>query len=94
MVDHCLGRKIIDKKSETGRPSALDGQCLIGGHNNQPRVGVDGGSGILEERPPWSMVERVGGCHLFAWSGELTKENITTKMYCGLRWPPTIENHN
>ncbi len=32
-----------------GRPLALDGRCLMGGHNNQPKVGVNGGGGIGEE---------------------------------------------
>ena len=33
-----------------GGPLALDGRRLMGGHNNQPKVGIDGGRGIEEER--------------------------------------------
>ncbi len=33
-----------------GGPFALDGRRLMGGHNNQPKVGFDGGRGIEEER--------------------------------------------
>jgi hypothetical protein len=35
-----------------GGPLASDGRHLMGGHNNQPKVGIDGGSGIEEERRP------------------------------------------
>jgi hypothetical protein len=35
----------------------------------------------------------VGGCCLFAWSGESTKLKMTTKICCGLRRPPTNENN-
>jgi hypothetical protein len=42
--------KLSDKKKrEMGGPLALDGHCLMGGHNNQPKVGVNGG-GALERR--------------------------------------------
>ncbi len=37
--------------------------------------------------------ERVGGCCLFAWSGESTKKKTTTKIRCGIRRPSTNENH-
>ncbi len=40
------------KKRETGRPLALDGHRLMGGHNNQPKVGVDDGRGVGEEMLP------------------------------------------
>jgi hypothetical protein len=54
--DGCLsfgGGILIDKKnSELGGPLALDGRRLMGGHNNQPKVGIDGGRVIEEERRP------------------------------------------
>ena len=37
--------------------------------------------------------EHVGGCCLFAWSGETTKKKTTMRIRRGLRWPPTNENH-
>jgi hypothetical protein len=33
-------------------PFALDGRRLMGGHNNQPKVSIDSGRGIEEERRP------------------------------------------
>ncbi len=45
---------LINKKNrEMGGPLALDGHRLMGGHNNQPKVGIDSGRGIEEERQPW-----------------------------------------
>ncbi len=44
------GILIDEKNSKMGGPFALDGRCLMGGHNNQPKVGIDGGRGIEEER--------------------------------------------
>ncbi len=42
---------IDEKNSEMGGPLAfLDGRRLMGGHNNQPKVGINGGRGIEEER--------------------------------------------
>ncbi len=47
------GGILIDKKNrEMGGPLALDGRHLMGGHNNQPKVGINGGRGIEEERQP------------------------------------------
>jgi hypothetical protein len=47
------GGILIDKKNrEMGGPFALDGRCLMEGHNNQPIVGIDDGRGIEEERRP------------------------------------------
>jgi hypothetical protein len=40
------------KKREMGGPFALDGHRLMNGHINQPKVGIDGGKGIEEERWP------------------------------------------
>jgi hypothetical protein len=34
---------------EMGGPLALDSRRLMGGHNNQPKVGIEGGRGIREE---------------------------------------------
>jgi hypothetical protein len=39
-----------------GGPFALDGRRLMGGHNNQPKVGIDGWRGIEEERRPGRKV--------------------------------------
>ncbi len=45
------GGILIDKKyREMGGPFALDCCRLMGGHNNQPKVGINGGRGIEEER--------------------------------------------
>ncbi len=35
----------------------------------------------------------MGGCCLFAWSGELTKKKMTMKIHRGLRRLPRNENH-
>ncbi len=45
------GGILIDKKNcKMVGPLALDGRRLSGGHNNQPKVGIDSGRGIEEER--------------------------------------------
>jgi hypothetical protein len=51
------GGILIDEKNrEMGGPLALDGRRLMGGHNNQPKIGIDGGRGIEEERlPGWNV---------------------------------------
>ncbi len=47
------GGILIDKKNrEMGGLLALDGCRLMGGHHNQPKVGIDGGKGIEEGRRP------------------------------------------
>jgi hypothetical protein len=47
------GGILINKKyREMGGPFALYGRRLMGGHNNQPKVGINGGRGIEEERRP------------------------------------------
>ncbi len=47
------GEILIDKNNrEMGGPFALDGCRLMGGHNNQPKVAINGGRGIEEERRP------------------------------------------
>ena len=36
---------------------ALDGRRLMGGHNNQPKVAVNGEGGVREEtRPGWNVI--------------------------------------
>ena len=35
-----------------GGPLALDGRCLMGGHNSQPKVVVNGEGGVREEMRP------------------------------------------
>ncbi len=47
------GGILIDKKNrEMREPFALDSRCLMGGHNNQPKVGINSGRGNEEERRP------------------------------------------
>jgi hypothetical protein len=47
------GGILIDENNrEMGGPFVLDGRRLMGGHNNQPKVGINGGRGIEEERGP------------------------------------------
>jgi hypothetical protein len=55
------GVELIDEKNrEMGGPLALDGRRLMGGHNNQPKVVVNGEGGIREEtqtgRNVWGML--------------------------------------
>ncbi len=45
---------LIDKKNrEMGGPLASDGRRLMGGHNNQPQVAIDGGGGVLSLHLEW-----------------------------------------
>jgi hypothetical protein len=54
---HHLGGQINQQKNrEMGRPLALDGRRLMGGHNNQPKVFLDGGGGIRKETQPGQNV--------------------------------------
>ncbi len=49
--------KLIDGKNrETDGPLALDGRRLMGGYNNQPKVGIDNGRGVGEETLPGQKV--------------------------------------
>ncbi len=75
------GILINEKDREMGGPFALDGCRLMEGHNNQPKVSIDNGRGIEEERQPG---RNMGGRCLFAWSGESTKKKTSTKIRCGL----------
>ncbi len=69
-----------------GRPLALDGRRLMGGHNNQPKVGIDGGRVIGEELQPGRNMW--GGVSLQ--SGRQTeREKTIEKQHLGLRWPLT-----
>ena len=46
-----LGWDINQQKNrEMGGPFALDDRRLMEGHNNQPKVGINDGRGIEEER--------------------------------------------
>ncbi len=82
---------IDEKNSEMGGPLALDGRHLMEGHNNQPKVGINGGRGIEEERRPGRNV----------WEGVVSslgaanprRKKSTTKIRRGLRRPPMNENH-
>ncbi len=60
-VAHLLGWDINQQKNrEMGGPFALHGCRLMGGHNNQPKVSIDSGRGIEEERQPGRNVGRGG----------------------------------
>jgi hypothetical protein len=61
---------------------ALDGCRLMGGHNNQPKVCIDGGRGIEEERRPGPNM--LGGCCHIASSGKLTKKKYDNE---NMPWP-------
>jgi hypothetical protein len=41
-----------------GGPFAFDGHCLMEGHNNQPKVGINDGRGIEEE---WRLGRNMWG---------------------------------
>ncbi len=86
------GGILINKKNrEMGGPFALDSRCLMGGHNNQPKVGMDGGRGIEEERRPrWNMW---GGVVSLLGAANRRRKKMTTKIHHGLRQPPMNENH-
>jgi hypothetical protein len=70
---------------------ALDGCCLMGGYNNQPKVGIDGGRGIEEERQPGRTVW--GGVVSSLGEANRQRKKTTTKIRHGLRQPQTNENH-
>ncbi len=86
------GGILINKKNrEMGGPFALDGRRLIGGHNNQPKVCINGGRGIEEKRQPGRNVW--GGVVFSLGAANQQRKKTTTKICRGLRWPPMNENH-
>ena len=83
MVALRLGRLIENKKIERGMGRLhCGGRLLIGGHNNQIKVGVDVGGDVGEERGPGRNVW--GGCCLFL-SGVELKGNKNRKYL--IPWP-------
>ncbi len=81
------GGILIDKKKEMGGPFALDGCCLMEGHNNQPKVGINDGRVIEEKRQPGRNVW--GGVVSLLGAANQQRKKTTTKIRRGLRWPPT-----
>jgi hypothetical protein len=73
------GGILIDKKNrEMGGPFALDGCRLIGGHNNRPKVGIDGGRGIeVERQPGWNVW---GGVVSLLGADLRRRKKMTTKI--------------
>jgi hypothetical protein len=67
----------MKKIREMGEHFALDGRRLMGGHNNQPKVGVNSGGGHW--RGDATRAECVGGCCLFILGGKLSHEKIKNK---------------
>jgi hypothetical protein len=83
---------LIDEKNrEMGGPLALDGRRLMGGHNNQLKVSINGGRGIEEERRPGRNVW--GGVVSLLGAANRQRKKTTIKIRRGLRRPPTNENH-
>ncbi len=86
------GGILFDKKNrEMGGPFALDGRRLMGGHNNQPKVGINGGSSIEEERRPGRNMW--GGVVSSLGAVNRQRKKMTTKIRPGLRRPLMNENH-
>jgi hypothetical protein len=79
------------KNREMRGPLALDGHRLMGGHNNQPQVGINSGRDIEEERQPGRNVW--GGVVSSLGAANQRRNKMTTKIRPGLRRPPTNENH-
>ena len=80
-----LGDELINEKierRETGRPLALDARHLMGGHNNQIKVG---GEEMRLERNVWG-----GVVSLFA-GGKLNENKKRKKIRLGLGRPPDNE---
>ncbi len=85
------GGILIDEKNrEMGGPFALDGRRLMEGHNNQPKVGIDDGRVIEEERRPGRNVW--GGVVSLLGAANRRRKITTTKIRPGLRRSPTNEN--
>jgi hypothetical protein len=86
------GGILINKNNrEMGGSLALDGRRLMGGHNNQPIVGIDGWRGIEEERQPGRNVW--GGVVSLLGAVNRQRKKTTTKIRPGLRQPPMNENY-
>jgi hypothetical protein len=73
-----------------GGPFALDGRRLMEGHNNQPKVGINDGRGIEEER---RLGRNVWGGVVSLLGAVNRQRKTTTKIHCALKRPPTNENH-
>jgi hypothetical protein len=65
------------------------GRLLIGGHNNQIKVGVDVGGDVGEETRPGRNVW--GGVVSLNRALNRRRKKIQNKTRCGLRWLPTSE---
>jgi hypothetical protein len=81
------GGILINKKNrEMGGPLAIDGRRLMGGHNNQPKVGIGGGRGIEEERRPgrnvWGGVVSLLGAANRRRFGVRCKSNTALSCMC------------
>jgi hypothetical protein len=74
-----------------GGSFAIDGCHLMGGHNNQPKVGIDGERGIEEERQPGQNMW--GGVVSLLGAENRQRKKTTMKLHHGLRRPPTNENY-
>ncbi len=85
------GILIKEKNREMGGPFALDGRRLMGGHNNQPKVGIDDGRGIADETQPGRNVW--GGVVSLLGAVNRRRKKMMRKIRRGLRRPPTNENH-
>jgi hypothetical protein len=86
------GGILIDEKNrEMGGPFALDGRRLMEGHNNQPKVSINDGRGIEEERRPGRNVWK--GVVSSLGAANRRRKKIIMKICCGLRRPLTNENH-
>jgi hypothetical protein len=89
----CGGILINEKNSKMGGPLALDGRRLMGGHNNQPKVGITGGRGIKEERRPGRNVWGGVVSSLGAANRRTKKLQRKYVVALDLRRPLTNNNH-
>ncbi len=79
------GGILIDKKNrEMGGPFALDGRRLMEGHNNQPKVNINDGRGIEEERQPG---RNMGGGVSLRLERRINKEKKQRKYVVALDGP-------
>jgi hypothetical protein len=69
-----------------GGPLALDGRHLMWGHNNQPKVVINGEGGVGEETGPG---RNVWGTLYYCLGHQMERQKIKKiKIHHGLRWPP------